>query len=220
MPEISRQRRLEEFKAFLDGITADGLDEHELDLFLAWSGLPWYAVQLPQAKQFAEYVVQAVKQYKQFVETASQREKQASEVVSSSEITSLTSSLEASYQVLESGDSQPNFDEQGTVLIKELILQLQKALIQAERWQRNVEASNDKVLFGELHSYRKDGKVRWNYYPNEAGDNPKRKDKRRYVRQKEVEIYRRAILLGKKLKQIQALKQKLPTLLDKLRSLL
>lgn len=225
IPASAKQKRLEEFKVFLCSIcqsTTYQLGEQELEHFLEWSGLPWYVIQLSHMKWYEEYIIDAIEQYKQFVKNNPQTEGFEFKAPSdSTETTSLpiSSDLENLPQTLEELQSS-SLEEDPVALAKELMVQLQTVMPLLERWHKHLEDNKDKALFGELHPYPKNGKLWWNYYPREVDANSERKDKRRYVRQKEVDAYRRAISVGKQLKQIQPLEKQLATFVDAMRLLL
>lgn len=77
LPVGTQQKRLEEFKEFLNSIcqsTTCQLDEQEIEHFLEWSILPWSIVQLPHMQRYKEYVVDVIRQYKQSVKSNTQAE--------------------------------------------------------------------------------------------------------------------------------------------------
>lgn len=98
--------------------------------------------------------------------------------------------------------------------------QLQAVMPMLKQWRSYLENNENYALFGGLHSYPKNGKLCWNYCSPEVDANSKRKDERRYVRQDQIDAYRKAVSLGKQLKHARALEQQLTAFADAMRSLL
>jgi hypothetical protein len=83
------------------------------------------------------------------------------------------------------------------------IAKLREAELALHQWRLSLEK---EALFGQLHPYPHEGKVRYNYYPDAGDSRPGRKDKRQYVSQ--------ALERGEKAKQLRQIEQSLTLLMQ------
>lgn len=110
----------------------------------------------------------------------------------------------------------PRRNHSSDPLRQNAIAKLREAEVALHQWRTALEKD---ALFGRLHPYPHEGKTRYNYYPHAADSRPGRKDKRQYVRQAEVGVYRQALERGEKAQKLRQIERKIAELMQEVKAI-